>query len=123
MLEILRLIVKERDTDPDLVDLEEAEGYARDFALEVLERLGFDKETRERHVTELTNEMWLRQHPKHGDTASKPPAPKVPVEAIQLGIDSIEALGRHQTGPVAEHYFRCANELLSWLSAQEEGDK
>ena len=50
-------------------------------------------------------------------------APKVPVEAIQLGIDSIEALGRHQTGPVAEHYFRCANELLSWLSAQEEGDK
>jgi len=64
MLEILRLIVKERDTDPDLVDLEEAEGYARDFALEVLERLGFDKETRERVVKELANEMWLRQHPR-----------------------------------------------------------
>jgi len=64
MLEILKLIDKEWDTEPDLVDLEEAEGYARDFALEVLERLGFDKPTRERHVKELANEMYLKQHQK-----------------------------------------------------------
>lgn len=63
-LEIIRLIEPEDETSPDLCDLEEAEGYARDFALEVLERLGFDKETRERVVKELADEMYLRQHPK-----------------------------------------------------------
>jgi len=46
-----------------LVDIEEAEGYARDFALEVLERLGFDKEARELRVKELADEMYERQHP------------------------------------------------------------
>lgn len=62
-LAIIDVIVHEDREETELVRLEECEGYARDFALEVLERLGFDKETRERHVTELTNEMYLRQHP------------------------------------------------------------
>lgn len=63
-LAIIDVIVHEDGEETDLVRLEECEGYARDFALEVLERLGFDKETRERSVKELADEMWLRQHPR-----------------------------------------------------------
>lgn len=63
-LAIIDIIVDEEGKGSDLVRLEECEGYAREFALEVLERLGFDKDTRERSVKELADEMYLRQHPK-----------------------------------------------------------
>lgn len=124
-LAIIDVIVDEEGKGSDLVRLEECEGYAREFALEVLERLGFDKDTRERHVKELADEMWLRQHPKHGNTASKPPAPKVPVEAIRriaVFASDCEKNFAFPDGSRPRIYADLV-ELSKWLSAQEEGGK